>query len=146
MKPQTCSRLCVTWQSGKRLCSECVLTKNRRKVNVKAAQSMLQTCTTVVELRCVIVILSWFLITFILFFPFSSSAVFCVQLLTRLEILVFSTVSRLAFETHTASYPVDCGHFVHMGKQLGCEADLSFPPNADVKNMWNYTSPPPVSS
>jgi hypothetical protein len=56
---------------------------------------------------------------FFLFFPFSSSAVFCVQLLTRLETLVFSTVSRRAFETHTASYPVDCGHSVHTGKQLG---------------------------
>jgi hypothetical protein len=41
-----------------------------------------------------------------------------VQLLTRLEILIFSTVFRQAFETHTASYPVDCGLPVNMCKAV----------------------------
>jgi len=29
-------------------------------------------------------------------------------------------------------------------KRLGCEADHSPPPSAEVKNVWSYTSSPPV--
>jgi hypothetical protein len=30
-------------------------------------------------------------------------------------------------------------------KQLGIEADYSFPSSAEVKNEWNYTSAPPCA-
>jgi hypothetical protein len=71
MKPQNCSGICVMWHSGKCLCPEWILTKNGSKVNVKAAPSPLQNCMTQVELRCVVVvILSWFLITFFFFNSF----------------------------------------------------------------------------
>jgi hypothetical protein len=29
-------------------------------------------------------------------------------------------------------------------KQLGCEADHSPPPSAKMKNVWSYTSTPPI--
>jgi hypothetical protein len=41
-------------------------------------------------------------------------------------------------------YPVGNGVLSPGIKRPGCEADLSPPSNAEVKNVWSYASTPPI--
>jgi len=46
---------------------------------------------------------------------------------------------------HSASYPMNTrGLFPYRVKRLGHEADRSPPSSAKVKNVWSYTSTPPI--
>jgi hypothetical protein len=46
---------------------------------------------------------------------------------------------------HPTSYPMVPGALSPGVKRPGCEADLSPPNSAEVKNMWIYTSTPPYA-
>jgi hypothetical protein len=62
----------------------------------------------------------------------------------RLEILLFTTASRPALgptQPPTKEVP---GALFWGVKQLRHEADHSPPSNAKVKNVWSYTSTPPI--
>jgi len=59
-------------------------------------------------------------------------------------IFLLATVSRLALGPHPASYPRGMGSLSPGVKQLAHEADHPYPSNVKVKNIWNYTSTPPV--
>jgi len=45
---------------------------------------------------------------------------------------------------HASSYPMGIRGSFRALKRLGREANHSPPPSADVKNIWSYTSNPPV--
>jgi len=46
---------------------------------------------------------------------------------------------------HPASYPMGTGILTLEVKWPGCEADHSTPSSTKVKNVWGYTSTPPVA-
>jgi len=60
----------------------------------------------------------------------------------RLEILLFTTAARTVLGSTQPPLQWLPGAFPLRIKQLGCGADHSHPPSAEVKNAWNYISSP----
>jgi len=58
--------------------------------------------------------------------------------------LLFANMSRPALRSTQPPIKWIAGSLSLGIKWLGHEADHSFSPSARVKNVWNYTSPPPV--
>jgi hypothetical protein len=55
---------------------------------------------------------------------------------------VFSATCRLAVRNPKPPIQYIQGFLISKVQQLGCEADHSLPPNAQVKNQFSYTSTP----
>ena len=56
---------------------------------------------------------------------------------------LFPKIPRLALWAHLASYYMGNGDSSPGAKHLGCEADLSPPSHAKVRNMWSHNSTTP---
>jgi hypothetical protein len=61
------------------------------------------------------------------------------------RIFLFFRVIQIGSWAHPASYPTGTGGSFPGGKAAGREAHHSPPTNAEVKETWTYTSPPPYA-
>lgn len=58
----------------------------------------------------------------------------------RARELFLHQIFQTASMAQQASYSVNSGTFYRGIKRLGCETDHSFIHNAEIKNVWSYTS------
>jgi len=58
--------------------------------------------------------------------------------------MLWILISQTSSGAHPASYPMGTGGSFPEAKKLGHEADVSPPSSAEIKQVWSYTSTPPV--